>query len=90
MRQKEKALKRLPRIKIDMTQFTNFADQEDRILMESEIPGMIHVSVKGEGTAIVSSDRGYLLVTEDDLPRLIDELVEVHDHMKRRRVDGYI
>ena len=81
-------LTRLPRIKINISGFTNYADRDGRVLMESEIPGMIHVSVKGEGTAIVSGERGYLVVTEDDLPTLVEELKEIVDQMRLRRTYG--
>ena len=46
------------------------------------------MSVKGEGTAIVSGERGYLVVTEDDLPTLVEELKEIVDQMRLRRKYG--
>lgn len=88
MNQRVKSFNRLPRIKIDISSFVNFADRNGRVLMESEIPGLIHVSVKGEGTAIVSGERGYLVVTEEDLPTLIEELEEIADQMRLRRAYG--
>lgn len=81
----EKALNKLPRIKLNLSRIMLAADSKnDLVTFESKIPATYYVGYPGDGIVVITGTRGYLRIDQGDIPQLIEELAEYADQLMAR------
>ena len=81
----EKALNKLPRIKLDLSQIMLSADsKKDLVTFDSDIPATYYVAHPEDGIVVITGTRGYLRIDQGDIPQLIEELTEYADQLMAR------
>ena len=81
----DRALNKLPRIKLDLSQIMLAADsKKDLVTFDSEIPATYYVGHPGDGIIVITGTHGYLRIDQGDIPQLIEELTEYADQLMVR------
>lgn len=80
-----KHLRKLPPISLDTAMIMQSADLKNNLIsFSSNIKGVGYIGSPGDGIVVVTNKNGYLRMSIDDMPTMLEELQEYYDQLKMR------